>query len=163
MDRWTILAEMVNGLQGACAVNLRHGLVITGGSIETGAFLPDATYLGRTDDDDLAWVRLPALLSNRAFHGCTFVTLEDFGAGILVAGGRSDAKTVLGTVEFMLIDPWGLTPITSSWIRLPNLNFARHNYPSVGVVNRFDMDTVLVAGGLSADLSSTPLEGSKTK
>ena len=146
---------MVNGLQGACAVNLRHGLAITGGSIETGAFLPDATYLGRTDDDDLAWVRLPALLSNRAFHGCTIVTLEDFGAGILVAGGRSDAKTVLGTVEFILIDPWGLTPITSSWIRLPNLNFARHNYPSVGVVNRFGMDTVLVAGGLSADLSST--------
>lgn len=74
---------------------------------------------------------------NRAYHGCTFVTLEDFGAGILMAGGRSDSRTVLGTVEFMLIDPWGLTPITSSWIRLPNLNFPRHSYPSVGVVSRY--------------------------
>jgi hypothetical protein len=154
-DSWTVLAEMVNGLQGSCAVNLRHGLIITGGKTDTGAFISDATYLGRTDEDELAWVRLPTMLSNRAYHGCTFVTLEDFGAGILIAGGRSDDQTVLGTVEFMLIDPWGLTPITSSWIRLPNLNFPRHSYPSVGVVNRFYRDTVLVAGGLSGDLSST--------
>lgn len=152
---WTVLAEMSNKLQGSCAVSLRHGLVITGGGSDTTSFSADATYLGRTDEDDLAWVRLPIMLSNRAYHGCTFVTLPEFGAGILVAGGLSDSQTVLGTVEFILIDPWALTPITSSWIRLPNLNFPRHRYPSVGVVNRFDQDTVLVAGGLSGDLSST--------
>jgi hypothetical protein len=101
---------------GACAVSLKHGLVVTGGN--TGSeFLSQATYLGRTDEDEIAWVRLPTMLNPRSYHGCTFVTLEDFGAGILVAGGQSDPSTVLGTVEFMLIDPWGLTPITSSWIR----------------------------------------------
>jgi N-acetylneuraminic acid mutarotase len=66
-DRWSVLAEMANGLLGACAVNLRHGLVITGGSTETGAFVADATYLGKTDEDDLAWVRLPTMLSNRYY------------------------------------------------------------------------------------------------
>jgi len=39
--------------------------------------------------------------------------------------------------------------------RLPNLNFARHSYPSVGVVTRYEQDVVLVAGGLSGSLSST--------
>ena len=146
---------MASGLQGSCAVNLRHGLIVTGGGSDLSSFNADATYLGRTDEDDLAWVRLPTMLSSRAYHGCTFVTLPDFGAGILIAGGLSDSTTVLGTVEFILIDPWALTPITSSWIRLPNLNFPRHRFPSVGVVNRFDQDTVLVAGGLSGDLSST--------
>jgi hypothetical protein len=110
---WTVLAEMTRDLQGSWGINLRHGLVITGGVTEANQFVSEATYLGQTDKDNLAWVRLPTQLSSRAYHGCAFLTLEDFGAGILIAGGLSDVSTVLGTVEFMLIDPWALTPITS--------------------------------------------------
>jgi hypothetical protein len=63
---------MSSGLQGSCGINLRHGLVITGGGSDTSTFVADATYLGRTDE-------VAVLVNLLFFTDAAFVNRYFFG------------------------------------------------------------------------------------
>ena len=82
--------------------------------------------------------------------GCTLITFEQ--NTIIVAGGEDSNGIRLNDIEILKFNKLNFidSMVESKWKLLPKLNFARSNFPSVGLIKGF----LTVAAG---DVDSTDL------